>query len=211
MIEAIFWDNDGVLVETEHLYFQATRETLAPLGIEVSEQTFIDISLRQGQSVLDLALDQGLSRDGMEALRLQRNGRYAELLAAESCVLEGVKETLCQLHGQIRMAVVTSSRRDHFEIIHRSSGLLQYFDFVLTREDYTHSKPHPEPYLAALARSGLAPAQCLVVEDSPRGLQAAIAAGMRCLVTPGPLTRDSDFSAASGILESIREVPSFLG
>jgi HAD superfamily hydrolase (TIGR01509 family) len=206
MIKAIFWDNDGVLVATEHLYFQASAEVLAPLGIELSVQTFADISLRRGQSVLDLALTAGGAAVDMEGLRRRRNARYAELLRQQPLVLDGVAETLRALYGRVVQGVVTSSRRDHFDLIHGNSGLIPFFDFVLTREDYQQSKPHPEPYLTALQRCGLHPDECLVVEDTERGLQAALAAGLRCLVIPGALTDGADFSGASGLLGQVREV-----
>ncbi len=206
MVKGVFWDNDGVLVDTEHLYFQATAEVLAEAGIALTRETFIEISLRRGESVFSLAEAKGCNAEEREQMRLRRNIHYGELLRGNSHPLAGVEETLQALHGRCLMAVVTSSRRDHFEIIHQNSGLLRYFDFILTREDYTYSKPHPEPYLTALERSGLRAEQCLVVEDSERGLQAAVRAGLRCLITPGELTRGGDFTAACRILEDIRQV-----
>ncbi len=202
----IFWDNDGVLVDTEHLYFQASAEVLAEADIEISREQFIDISLQRGQSVFDLARRRH-SPERIDGMRQERNQRYADLLRRGVAPMSGVTETLRQLHGRVGMAVVTSSHRDHFEIIHRHTGLLEYFDFVLTREDYTHSKPHPEPYLMALARGARPAHRCLVVEDSARGLNAAVAAGLPCVVLPGELNGRSDLSAAKRILTHISEIP----
>jgi beta-phosphoglucomutase-like phosphatase (HAD superfamily) len=109
------------------------------------------------------------------------------------------------------MGIVTSSEKEHFGLIHRNSGLLQYFDFVIASGDYANSKPHPDPYLEAVRRSGVAPENCLVVEDSRRGLAAAVAAGLRCVVIPSSLTRTSEFPGAHRILNHIREVPPLLG
>lgn len=105
------------------------------------------------------------------------------------------------------MGVVTSARRQHFEIAHAKSGLTNYLDFVLAREDYQHTKPHPEPYLTAMARHGLRPEECIVVEDSERGLAAATAARLPCLIVLSDWTKDGDFRGARRILESIRDVP----
>ncbi len=202
----IFWDNDGVLVATESLYYQANREALARHGVDLTEDQFRTISLTNGQSVLDLAGRANLDATQSAALRQWRNARYAELLATGDLVLPGVRETLHTLHRQVGMAIVTSARREHFEIIHSCSGLLSLFDFVLTREDYTNSKPDPEPYLLALANSRQAARECLVIEDSPRGLAAARAAGLTCWVIPGAETSGADFSGADRILEDIGEV-----
>jgi beta-phosphoglucomutase-like phosphatase (HAD superfamily) len=105
------------------------------------------------------------------------------------------------------MAVVTTSRRVHFEIQHARTGARPFFEFVLTKEDFTRFKPDPEPYLVAAARLGVAPADCLVVEDSERGLRAAVAAGMRCAVVPSALSPGADLSAAFRVLREVREVP----
>ncbi len=206
MLKTIFWDNDGVLVDTEVLYFQATREALASVGVEVTRDQFIEISLGEGKSLFDLAEEQGVTGEAVARLREERNGRYSELLRGDTQVLDGVEETLRQLQGRVSMGVVTGSRGDHFEIIHASTDLLQYFDFVLTREDYGEAKPAPDSYLTAMARQGLAPEDCLVVEDSERGFKAARDAGIRCLVVPNAFTRGGDFSGAYKVLDGIRAV-----
>ena len=87
------------------------------------------------------------------------------------------------------------------------SGLLEYFDFVLTREQYANSKPDPEPYLAAVAKTGFTAAQCIAVEDTPRGLTAAIGAGVKCVVIPTTLTAGEDFAAAYRVPDHIRALP----
>lgn len=209
MIKGIFWDNDGILVDTEPLYFRASREVLAGFDTELTQQQFIDISLKDGSSLFSLLPD-NLTTAEIDAARRTRNERYTELLQQDTRILPGVEETLAALHGTARMAIVTSSRPEHFALIHRHSGLLKYFDFVLTRDDYACAKPHPEPYLTALRKSGLHPDECRVIEDSERGLLAARRAGLRCLVIPGTLTRSGDFSSAERVLTDIREVPAAL-
>ena len=104
------------------------------------------------------------------------------------------------------MGIVTSSRKDHFELIHRQTGFLKYFDFVVTSEDVKNTKPDPEPYLKALEISGMKKDECIVVEDSERGLRSAIAAGLKCYIIPTSLTLNSDFSRAEKILNNIKEI-----
>ena len=204
MIRAILWDNDGVLVDTERLYFQAGREVMATQGVELTQEDFVEQSLQKGQSVFDLLPDQ--DAELIDQLRLQRNARYSALLRAQVRVLAGVVETLRALHGRFLMGVVTGSRKDHFDIIHSQANLLQFFEFVVTREDYKEAKPHPDAYLTAMRRHGLAPETCVVVEDSERGCAAAAKAGLRVLVVPNVLSQHGDFSPAYKILASVREV-----
>ncbi len=82
------------------------------------------------------------------------------------------------------MGIVTSSQRIHFAAIHEKSGLLSYFEFVLTREDFANAKPAPDGYREGLRRRGLPAKECLAVEDSERGLVSARAAGLECVVVP---------------------------
>jgi HAD superfamily hydrolase (TIGR01509 family) len=104
------------------------------------------------------------------------------------------------------MGVVTSSRKDHFDVIHRHTGLLKYFDFVLTASDFSRVKPDPEPYLRAVDRSGVSPQACVAIEDSERGLESATRAGISCIVVPTSLTQGGDFAGAQRILASIGEI-----
>jgi HAD superfamily hydrolase (TIGR01509 family) len=207
MIRAVFWDNDGVLVDTEKIYFQATRELLQKAGVTLTEALFQRISLRDGRSAFDLALEKGVSQQEIDRLQEGRNRRYTELLTGGVRILDGVEETLAKLGGSVLHAIVTSSRRAHFDAMHAKTGLPSHFDFILTREDYVLSKPDPEPYRLAMERSGCRPEECLVVEDSERGLRAAVAAGIRCIVVPNDLTRGGAFAGAWRIFRSCREIP----
>jgi len=208
--QQLFWDNDGVLVETEQLYFEANRTALAAWDVELSTAAFRRISLELGQSVLDLAAGR-LGEPERCQLRQLRDDTYVELLRSRPLLRPGVPEILAELHGRIGMGIVTSSRRTHFDLIHAATGILGYFDFILVREDYRRSKPHPDPYLAALQRTSANPLDCLVVEDTPRGLQAAHQAGLDCLVLPNPLLADRDFPEALALLQDLRAVIDFLG
>lgn len=204
MIRAILWDNDGVLVDTEGLYFQAGREILATQGVVLTQRDFAEQSLKKGQSVFDFAPDQ--SAESIEQLRVKRNARYSALLKAGVRVLPGVVETLSALSGRVRMGIVTGSRRDHFDIVHAQTPLLPFFEFVIAREDYAEAKPHPDAYLTAMRLHGLHPETCVVVEDSERGCVAAAKAGLRVLAVPNALSQRGDFSSAYKVLNSVREV-----
>jgi HAD superfamily hydrolase (TIGR01509 family) len=210
MIKAILWDNDGVLVDTEHLYFEATQHVLGSVGISLTPAQYIELFLVQGRGAWHLAEDQGVSEPEITRLRAERDARYARALSQPPRLVAGIPSVLEELHGDYIMGVVTSSQKDHFDLIHQSSGLRQYFDFVLTAGDYAHAKPDPEPYLRALDRTGVDRQACLAIEDSERGLESATRAGIRCVVVPNGLTRSSNFASAYGVLESVRDIPGVL-
>jgi HAD superfamily hydrolase (TIGR01509 family) len=207
VIDVVFFDNDGVLVDTEHLYMEASRAVLAERGIDLPETDYVELFMRQNRGLLHYADVHGWDAEDLRVMRARRNDLYAAMLAREPLVLDGVEETLQALHGRMRLAIVTSSRRDHFDLIHGRTGLLRYFDFVLTDGDYPISKPDPAPYLTAVARAAVGPSQCLVVEDSERGLASAVAAGLRAVVIPSRLTRGSRFDGAWRVLDDLRALP----
>ena len=210
MIKAILWDNDGVLVDTEYLFFEATRDGLRSLDIELSLDQFKEISLSEGRSCFDLASERGIESTRIQRAREERGAAYMVRIAAGVPLMEGVAETLAALADRLPMAMVTSSYPDHLSALHAPFGTLDHFEFVLACGSYTHHKPHPEPYLMAAERLGVAPEDCLVVEDTERGLTAASRAGMTCVVIKHDLTAHQDFSQAFRILDSIREVPAVL-
>ncbi len=206
MIKAIFWDNDGVLVDTEALYFQATQSVLTENSIRMTRDQFIQFSLKEGRSAFILASEQGMSPETVAQLQEERNRRYSDLLRNGALLMDGVTDTLSRLRDKVRMGIVTSSRQEHFDIIHANTGILPYFDFVLTRKDYKRSKPNPDSFLKAMKHCELTREECLIVEDSERGLAAANAAGIHCIIVPNELTRNNDFTGAWRIVDDIREV-----
>ena len=108
------------------------------------------------------------------------------------------------------MAIVTTSKRVDFELIHQHRDIVRHMDFVLAREDYDQAKPEPEPYLTALSRFGAKPHQALVIEDSERGLRAAVAAKISCVVVANSFTAHQDLSAADYKIASLNALAGLL-
>lgn len=205
----ILWDNDGVLVDTEQWYFAATREALAELGVDLPMDTYQQIMV-QGRSSWELALQAGIHPDRVQHGQERRDALYQAYLRTEDLRIEGVLEVLAELAQRYQMAIVTTCKRRDFGLIHSNPDLLQFMQFVLVREDYGESKPHPEPYLTALQKFSATPQQALVVEDSERGLRAARAAGIDCAVVDYHFTRSHDFSAAQYRLRKLTQLPQLL-
>ena len=149
----------------------------------------------------------GMGPAEVNQLRSRRDELYLNLVNTQAKVIEGVEDVLSGLYGKYLMGVVTSSKRKHFESVHRKIGLMEYFTFVLTGEDYSKFKPDPEPYLIAIQRTGLNKEECIAVEDSEGELISATTAGLKCIVIPNGLTRSQKFHGAYRILQSIRELP----
>ncbi len=206
----IFWDHDGVLVDTEEWYFQATRRALADVGVNLQRADYLEFRAR-GETAWDLARQAGVAEPVIAHHRAHRDAYYQEYLLREDIAIPGVEEVLALLKDRFKMAIVTTSKRTDFDLIHRSRSIVNYMEFVLTVEDYQKEKPSPEPYLAALKRFGIAPDEAVVVEDSEQGLKAARAAGIECVIIRNHFFSDAhDFTGARHVIASIRELPEVL-
>ena len=208
LFDAICWDHDGLLVDTESLFFTTTRDILRTAGVNLSLEHWSREYLSRGLGTAAVAEGLGVPVTDSPALVAIRNRMYRESLEQSPPLCRGASDTLRRLHGKLPMALVTGSQREDIELVHRSTGLLTLFETIVARADYDQPKPAPDPYLEAARRLGIEPVRCLAVEDSERGLRAAIAAGMRCVVVPSELTRGQKFIGAGAIESCVDRVPS---
>lgn len=201
----ILFDHDGVLVDTEFWYYKAGERALADIGLTLDEDQYLrDMNL--GLGTWDQARAAGIDEQTISRQREVRNVYYQEHLRTEAIEIDGVVDTLAELSQYVRMAIVTTARRMDFELIHEKRKIRQFMDFVLVREDYKLAKPHPEPYLTGLKRLGATREETLVVEDSSRGLNSAVAAGIDCVIVHNDFTQAQDFSQASHRIETLIEL-----
>jgi HAD superfamily hydrolase (TIGR01509 family) len=204
----ILFDHDGVLVDTEFWYYKAGERALADIGLTLDKDLYLR-DMGQGSGTWAQARAAGIDEQTISRQRELRNDYYQEYLRTEAIEIEGVVETLAELSKYVRMAIVTTAKLVDFEIIHENRQIRQFMDFVLVREDYKLTKPHPEPYLTGLRRFGASKEETLVVEDSSRGLNSAVAAGIDCVIVYNDFTKAHDFSQASyriGTLIELKDI-----
>ena len=209
MKQYILFDNDGVLVETEMWYYRASSEVLQKMGIEMDETCYKEIMV-EGLSSFILAERAGFDAMTVAKARDRRDTLYQHYLEHENLDISGVKEVLQALSRTYRMGIVTTSRRVDFELIHQKRGLVEYMEFVLCVEDYDRAKPHPDPYLKGLEYFQALPKEAIVVEDSERGLRAAVAAGIDTVIVHSKFTQSHDFSKATHHIETLEELEKLL-
>ena len=201
---AILWDNDGVLVDTEKWFFEANRQELAELGVAATWAQFEEINLKHGESLLPLS---GLEGEELRDLYARRDARYSELLRREELAITGMGELLGRMKELFLMGIVTASHREHFDIIHERSGILEHVEFAVVREDYPKGKPHPDGYLARIEKAAVSAENCIAVEDSPRGIAAAQAAGLECIFfAPGGVGADREVEDVWARAQSAEEL-----
>ena len=206
MKNCILFDNDGVLVHTEPLYYEANKIILKKeLNLDLEFEYYMNI-MSKGGSAFELAFSNGVSKSVVEACRTKRDNLYQELITTKDIAIKDVKTVLKELAKKYKMAIVTTSRRVDFELIHKNRGIVDFMDFVLCEEDYERAKPYPDPYLKALEIFGARAEDAVVVEDSNRGLKAAKSANIDCIVVENEFTLTQDFSQADFYIKRFDEL-----
>ena len=209
MKKYILFDNDGVLVDTEIWYFEANKKALKELGLTLHMDTYQEIMARGG-TAWEVAIAQGIETSIIDKKRVQRDIYYQDFLQTKNLEIPKVKKVLADLSKRFKMAIVTTSRRVDFELIHKKRGISDFMQFVLCVEDYNRAKPYPDPYLKGLELFKASNEQTIVVEDSQRGLSSAVNAKIECVIVKNDFTKTHDFSKANYFIDNLEQLETIL-
>lgn len=205
----LLFDNDGVLVETEPYYYKANVKALAEFGLELTFDVYMEIMARGG-TAWELAEKHGIAQGEIDKKRAQRDIYYREFIENEKIEIDGVVDVLKELSKSYQMGIVTTSRRVDFDLIHNQRDIVKYMDFTLCVEEYSRSKPYPDPYLAGMKKFNALKEECIVIEDSQRGLSSAVNAEIDCVIVKNEFTATHDFSKAMYKIDSIKDLQGLL-
>ena len=209
MIEAIVFDFDGLIIDTETPEFDSWQEVFESYGVLLEREAW-DWSIGRHSKDFNIYAHlaelsgQHIERD---EVRPGMRRRYLELIDRNP-VLPGVEDYLHTAKAMgMKLAVASSSSPGWAKGHLNSRALLHHFEFVLDAGDVEHAKPAPDLYTMAVDRLGVRPENALAIEDSMHGLTAAKAAGLYCVVVPNPMTDGMNFDAADIRLESLASLP----
>lgn len=205
--KAVVFDMDGLMFNTEELYWHVATELLRRRGRPYTPELCDAMMGLQPQPAFQTMIDWHGLPDTWDQLAAESDEIYFSLLDEYPVeVMPGLWELLDALESAgIPKAIGTSSQRRTLETLLSRFQLQDRFTFTLTAEDIHHSKPHPEIYLQAAERFGLAPREVVVLEDSQAGCRAAVAAGTLAVAVPGPHSRHHDFSQADLVIQGLAD------
>ena len=186
--EAYLFDCDGTVVDSMPLHFLAWKQALREWHCDFDEDTFYAWGgLPVAEVISRLNAEHGLTMP-VAAVEVRKENLYYDSISKLKAVPE-VVEHIDAMFGKIPFAVVSGSTRESVVKSLEAVKLLDKFKTTVCAGDYVKSKPDPEPFLLAASRLGVAPASCLVFEDTDMGIQAATAAGMASVKVPSPMER----------------------
>lgn len=211
--QAIVFDMDGTLIDTESIYVRTFIDAARHMGFEIEAHvlhTLVGLPGGQFQARLRAHLGEAFPyAEHREAYLARRT----ELLEAGIPIKPGALELLAHLEATgTPMAIATAATRLNAEDNLRRTGLRHRFAVLLTRDDVPNSKPNPDLFLHAAAGLGIAPGDCVAVEDSHNGVRAAHAAGMMTVMVPDMVAPTPEIEALCvAVVESLHDVRRMIG
>jgi HAD superfamily hydrolase (TIGR01509 family) len=205
MIQALIFDFDGLILDTEISAFQSWQEIYQEYQCELPLEKWVacvggGVELFDPCDYLETLLNMPIAR---ESLLHRRRLRHHEMIRSLSA-LPGVEEyILAAKQLNLKLAIASSSPREWVEGHLGRLDLLRYFDCLCCGDEVTHKKPHPELYLTALATLGVLANEAFALEDSPNGVRAAQHAGLFCVAVPNIITRELPLAHADLRLTSL--------
>ncbi len=207
MIEAVIFDLDGVIVDTAHYHFVAWQRLANELGITFTEKENERLKGVSRMHSLEIILEIGgviLPEVKKEELATKKNSWFVEYIEAirPEEIFKGVKEMLQELRARgFKVALASSSK--NAETVLRLLQIKNLFDTVVDGTMIKNSKPDPEIFLLAASKLGVSPNVCVVFEDAEAGVEAALAAGMKCIGVGSA----NQLSKAHAIVKSTADFP----
>lgn len=210
-IEAVIFDLDGLLIDSEPLQFTAWYEYLETLGHTLTGDVLAKMLGRRLIDSSRIVVDEFGLEITAEQVAEERDRHFLSMVPGNIGPQPGAIELVETLHSRgIPMALATSGHRLYVDLALESASIPRLFAVEVTGDLVTHGKPHPETFLKAASLLDLAPERCLVLEDAPNGVLAAVAAGTRCIAIPNHGTSHDDLAGADAILDSLDEVVGWL-
>jgi len=202
---AVLWDMDGTLLDSAEYHWLAWREVLAAEGFELTHERFAESFGRRNDATLRAYFGEGFPLSEVERIGAIKEARYREMVRSQGVeLLPGVARWLLRLKADgWRQALASSASALNVEAILGGLGIVDLFDAIVSAEDVQTGKPDPEVFLVAAQRVSASPTRCVVIEDSPAGIQAARLAGMR---TIGVLSSQTSLQA-DVVVRTLDELP----
>jgi HAD superfamily hydrolase (TIGR01509 family) len=204
--KAVVFDLDGLMFNTEELYVDVGTEILRRRGYEFTPTLLDQMMGRPSRVALQIMIDTHSLSATVEDLLAETDELFPEILRTRLAPMPGLVELLAALEQhRIPKGIATSSRRAFVERVLGKFDYQPRFAPILTSEDITDGKPHPEIYQKAAERLSIAPGEMLVLEDSQNGCRAAVAAGAIAIAVPSGHSHRHDFTGAALVAESLAD------
>lgn len=196
---------DGLMIDSERLYFKAERDIAAEYNTTVKEETLWKMmGTKPMEGLAIFVKDLNLPISAAEALE-QRNSVMRELLKTDLDAMPGLFHILDTFYGTLKLSVCTGAQEEFLDIVVNQLNIRDRFDVLQSSDGINKGKPEPEIYLKTCEKLGLLPQDCIVLEDSSNGVIAGKRAGSRVIAVPSEYTKLQNFQSADFIVSDLFE------
>ena len=192
----VFFDMDGVLIDSQPLHYELDMRVLKSCGYPAELSTVTPYTgIGNPDRWPKYKEDLGLEEEPARLIELAEEAMRDIFTNADLTPIEGIPQLLDGIKAMgIKCGVASSSSHELIELVLTKIGLKDRFEYIISGEDVSEGKPNPEIYLKAAEKASTTPQQCIAIEDAPAGVEAAKSAGMTCIVYNNPNTHGQDFS-----------------
>jgi beta-phosphoglucomutase family hydrolase len=204
--KTILWDMDGVISDSYSLHFAAWQDTFAKRGIELTKQDFTGLFGTRNDFIIGSIMGSEMPEKDIKIMVQEKEEAFRRKAIGRIKPFPGVVRLLDALKkGNFGLGLVSSAPRENIDLALSQLDLTGVFNCIVSGQEVPESKPNPQIYLLAAEKLQAIPNDCVVIEDSPLGVQAAKTAGMKCLAVTNTHRREN-LRAADTVVDSLQNV-----
>jgi beta-phosphoglucomutase family hydrolase len=214
-LKAVIWDMDGVIADTAPFHFLAWQKAAQDRGIAFSEDDFRETFGKRNPEIIAEKFGKDIPPQEIDGIAGRKEELFRRIAAQSIKPFPGVLNLMLSLRSAgWKMALVSSTPAENIKLVTRSLEINSLFDTIVSDKDVLRGKPDPEGFLLAAERLGVAPGNCVVIEDAIAGVRAAKNAGMKCIAVtnthPAERLNEADLVVDSLELATVSTIEALL-
>lgn len=216
MVKAVIFDFDGVICDSEPLHYEAFKQAVAIYDFYLSKEIYYRdyVGYCDTECIENIIKDHPdqLKNADLQKILTKKGDVFAELVRTNNCIFEGVRQFIELVHSNnLEIAICSGASGRDINLMLNGSGLNKYFKFIVSEDDVENGKPHPEGYILTLSKLNqtlqeeIQPGQCVVIEDSHWGIEAAQSAKMKTIAVSNTYNPD-ELKTADMVVDNLAKI-----